>query len=79
MSWSEVVEADPDVLVLACCGFTVERTLADLPVLRSYPEWETLRCVQANSVFVVDGSAYFNRPGPRLVDSLEIPGRLGGR
>jgi iron complex transport system substrate-binding protein len=71
-NWSEVVAADPDVLVIACCGYTVERSLADLPILRRYPEWTGLRCVRDDRVFVVDGSAYFNRPGPRLVDSLEI-------
>lgn len=71
-AWSEVVEADPEVLFLACCGLGVERTLADLPILRAYPGWNTLSCVKANKVFVVDGSAYFSRPGPRLVDSLEI-------
>lgn len=72
LSWSEIVEADPDVLFIACCGFNMERTLADLPILRDYPEWSEMRCVQSDNVFVVDGSAYFNRPGPRLVDSLEI-------
>ncbi len=71
-AWSEVVEADPEVLLLACCGYGVERTLADRSVLQSSPGWECLACVRSERVFVVDGSAYFSRPGPRLVDSLEI-------
>jgi iron complex transport system substrate-binding protein len=70
--WNEILQADPQVLVIACCGFSVERTLADLPILRSYPGWATLSCVRSGRVFVVDGSAYFSRPGPRLIDSLEI-------
>ncbi len=71
-SWEAIVQADPEVLFIACCGFGIERTLQDLPILQSKPGWEALRCVRARKVFVVDGSAYFSRPGPRLVDSLEI-------
>ncbi len=70
--WNEIVAADPDVMVVACCGFDIERTRLDLPVLRSNPGWKTLSCVRNRQVYMVDGSAYFSRPGPRLVDSLEI-------
>ncbi len=72
ISWEAIIEADPDVLLIACCGFGIERTLQDLPILQSKAGWESLRSVQSGRVFVVDGSAYFSRPGPRLVDSLEI-------
>jgi len=72
LDWQEVVAARPEVLVIACCGFDVPRTLDDLPILRGYPGWNEMPCVQAERVYVVDGSAYFSRPGPRLVDSLEI-------
>jgi len=71
-SWEQIVAADPEVMVIACCGFDVERTLQDIAILRSYPGWRSLRCVRSGRVYVVDGSAYFSRPGPRLVDSLEI-------
>ena len=71
-SWERVVELDPDALFIACCGFSVERTLIDLPILHSFPGWRDLRCVREGRVHIADGSAYFNRPGPRLVDSLEI-------
>ncbi|TWT89460.1 cobalamin-binding protein [Stieleria varia] len=70
--WERIVAADPDVIVLACCGFDVDRTLQDMPILKSYPGWSDLRCVRSGRVYVVDGSAYFSRPGPRLVDSLEL-------
>jgi iron complex transport system substrate-binding protein len=70
--WESIVAADPDVLLIACCGFDVPRTLQDLPILKSYPGWASLSCVRSGRVYVVDGSAYFSRPGPRLVDSLEI-------
>ena len=72
IQWEEVVAARPDVLFIACCGFSVERTLSDLPGLASHPGWTELPAVRADRVFVTDGNAYFSRPGPRLVDSLEI-------
>jgi iron complex transport system substrate-binding protein len=70
--WEAVVDAAPEVLVLACCGFDVERTLADLPLLRTRPGWDGLPAVRAGEVYAVDGSAYLSRPGPRIVDSLEM-------
>src|SRR5262249_38279049 len=70
--WESVVAARPEVIVLACCGCTPERTLQDIPILKRYPGWETVPAVQRGEVYVVDGSAYFSRPGPRVVDSLEI-------
>lgn len=70
--WESVLEAGPEVLVLACCGYSVERTLRDLPLLEGYPGWDTLPAVRQGRVYVVDGRSYFSRPGPRVVDSLEI-------
>jgi iron complex transport system substrate-binding protein len=74
--WERVLDAQPNVIVLACCGHRPQRTLADVPILRQYPGWESLPAVQSGRVFVVDGSAYFSRPGPRIVDSLEILAEL---
>ena len=70
--WQELRAVDPDVLLIACCGHTVERTLQDLPALKALPGWNDLRAVQTGRTFIADGSAYFSRPGPRLVDTLEI-------
>jgi iron complex transport system substrate-binding protein len=72
LAWQEVLAWRPEVLVIACCGFGIPRTLQDVPLLRSYPGWADLPCARNGRVYVVDGSAYFSRPGPRLVDSLEI-------
>lgn len=72
VSWDDVAKADPEVIVLACCGYGVERTLRDVPILEGLPGWERLPAVRRGEVYVVDGCAYFSRPGPRLVDSLEI-------
>jgi iron complex transport system substrate-binding protein len=71
-AWEEIVRVDPEILVIACCGFDVERSRQDLPILAAYPGFDGLTCVRSGRVYVVDGSAYFSRPGPRLVDSLEI-------
>jgi iron complex transport system substrate-binding protein len=76
LAWDEVVAYDPEVLVVACCGFNTERTRADLPILERYPHFAELTCARTGRVFVVDGNAYFSRPGPRLVDSLEILAHL---
>ncbi|MCI0408235.1 MAG: ABC transporter substrate-binding protein, partial [Acidobacteria bacterium] len=72
VDWEAVIAARPEVLVLACCGYPVARTLEDLPILQGYPGWDELPAVGNRQVYVVDGCAYFSRPGPRVVDSLEI-------
>ena len=71
-AWDELAEAKPDVVFIACCGFSLGRTLEDVPTLLAHPLWETLPSTITDRVYVTDGNAYFSRPGPRLVDSLEI-------
>lgn len=74
--WQTICEADPDLLLIACCGWEPERTRRELPlseaVVSAVPELAELACVRTERVYLADGNAYFNRPGPRLVDSLEI-------
>jgi iron complex transport system substrate-binding protein len=72
LRWEEVMAWSPEVIVIACCGFTVERTLKDVAAVQSIPEWQELPAVRLGRVYVADGSQYFNRPGPRLVESLEL-------
>lgn len=72
LQWRDVVEANPDFILIACCGFNVARTLADIAILQEYPGWKELSAARNGRVFVVDGNAYFSRPGPRLVESLEL-------
>jgi iron complex transport system substrate-binding protein len=71
-SWVDVRAADPEILVIACCGQTVMRALEDWDRLVSRPDVEAVPAVANGRVFVADGNAYFNRPGPRIVDTLEI-------
>jgi iron complex transport system substrate-binding protein len=72
LSWAEVAAADPAVILLAPCGFTLDRAEAELPSLSRRPEWSQLAAVRSSRVVLVDGSSYFSRPGPRLEASLRI-------
>lgn len=81
--WEEVVRYDPQVIVVMPCGFDLQRAIAESDTLRSLPGWNELSAVRNRRVYAVDGNAYFNRSGPRIVDSLEIlagllhPDRVG--
>ncbi len=72
MSWQELVESDPEVILFMPCGFDIERTRRDLPLLVERPEWSRLRAVVGSRTAIADGNQFFNRPGPRLGESLEI-------
>jgi iron complex transport system substrate-binding protein len=72
VSWEAVLDAQPEVLVLMPCGFDVPRTRAELGRLMGRQGWIDVPAVRASRVYLTDASAYFNRPGPRLVDGLEI-------
>lgn len=72
ITFDRLREVDPDVIMIAPCGFDIERTLVDVPALERQPDWYELKAVRDRRVYIGDGNAYFNRPGPRLVDSFEI-------
>jgi iron complex transport system substrate-binding protein len=72
LHWHEVIAWQPEVVFVACCGLSAARTLQDLSLVQSIPGWQNLPAVQSGRVYVTDGSQYFSRPGPRLVDSLEM-------
>jgi iron complex transport system substrate-binding protein len=72
MTWGQLREKDPDVIVSLPCGFDLEKTRIETATLARNPEWARLRAVREGRVHVTDGNQYFNRPGPRLVESLEI-------
>jgi iron complex transport system substrate-binding protein len=71
-SWQDVVDFDPQVLLVMPCGFDLARAVAESDALFQQPGWKDLSAVRAGRVFALDGNAYFNRSGPRIVDSLEI-------
>ena len=72
ITWDTLVDYQPEVIVITPCGFKIPQSQADLPLLTRHPQWRTLPAVQAGRVYVADGNAYYNRPGPRIVESAEI-------
>ncbi|ATZ23242.1 cobalamin-binding protein [Streptomyces lavendulae] len=72
MTWDAVRAARPDVLLVLPCGFAPERTLSESHLLTDLPGWAELPAVRAGNVWVLDGPAYFNRPGPRVVRGAEV-------
>ena len=72
LQWEQVVESQPEVIILMPCGFDVKRTLQDVPLLAQKDEWASLPAVRNNRVYAIDASAYTSRSGPRLVVGLEI-------
>ncbi len=72
VNWEQVVEAAPDVLVLMPCGNDLAHTVAESEKLRELPRLDAIPAVRNEQVYAVDGSSYFNRPGPRLVAGIEI-------
>jgi iron complex transport system substrate-binding protein len=72
ITWEALADANPDMLVLMPCGFSMPRIEEEMQTLIQNPVWPTLKAVQNGQVYLTDGNQFFNRPGPRLVESLEI-------
>ncbi len=76
LTWEKLQAADPAVIVLSPCGYTLERTMEDVPLLQRHPAWANLQAVRNGRVFAIDGNQYINRSGPRLVESAELLARV---
>jgi iron complex transport system substrate-binding protein len=76
LKWDELLAADPEVIVIAPCGFDIARTRKETDLLLGRDGWHELSAVRNDRVFVADGNQYFNRPGPRLLESLQILAEL---
>jgi len=72
IKWEAVSQAQPEVIVLALCGYDVDRARRDYEFLKSFPGFDELPAAKSGRIHIVDANAYFSRPGPRIVDSLEI-------
>lgn len=72
IEWSALTAADPEVLIIAPCGFSLERTRAELPALTQHDQWNSLQAVRSGRVYLADGNLYFNRSGTTLTDTVEI-------
>jgi len=76
IEWERVIQYAPEIIVLTCCGYQLERCKREAEILASFPGILDLPAVKQNRVFAAAGSGYFSRPGPRIVDSLEILAHL---
>jgi iron complex transport system substrate-binding protein len=76
VEWTPIAESRPDVVVLMPCGYDLPTTLAKVRELDDVPTWRELQAVRDGRVYAVDGSGYFNRPGPRVIDGVELLARL---
>jgi iron complex transport system substrate-binding protein len=72
LSWSDLLAADPDVILIAPCGYDLAASQRDEAALARDSRWSQLAAVRAGRVYCADGNAYFNRPGPRLAETAEI-------
>jgi iron complex transport system substrate-binding protein len=72
IDWQEVLDARPEIIVLALCGYNIDRARRDYELLRRFPEFDSLPAADNGEIYLTDASAYFSRPGPLIVDSLEI-------
>jgi len=72
ISWNRVVEYQPEIIILSPCGYDLKGVKAESHVLASYPDWEKIPAYMNSKIYAVNASAYFSRPGPRVVDGLEL-------
>jgi iron complex transport system substrate-binding protein len=76
MNWQDLVKEDPDIILALPCGFDLARTRAEMPCLTQRDGWQTLTAVRTRQIYICDGNQFLNRPGPRLVESLQILGEI---
>jgi iron complex transport system substrate-binding protein len=72
ITWADLAAYAPEVIVVMPCGFKLPQTRTELSRLTDHPEWKTLPAVRNRRVYLADGNAYLNRPGPRIVESAEL-------
>jgi iron complex transport system substrate-binding protein len=72
VEWEKIKAADPDIIIVMPCGFPIERTMKEIDLLLGLPGFPALKAVKNNRLYIADGNQYFNRSGPRIVDSIEI-------
>ncbi|UOE50144.1 cobalamin-binding protein [Mucilaginibacter sp. SMC90] len=72
IEWDDILQQDPEIIVVMPCGFSIERTMREINLLLDRPGFSSLKAVKNDRFYIADGNQYFNRPGPRIVDSIEI-------
>jgi iron complex transport system substrate-binding protein len=72
ITWEDIQLHDPDIIIVTPCGFSIGRTMKEIDLLLDRPGFAYLKAAKNNQVYIADGNQYFNRSGPRIVDSIEI-------
>jgi len=72
MNMDDLVNSNPDVVLVTPCGFDIKRTMEEMHLLLDNPQFQSMSCVKNKRVYVADGNQYFNRPGPRVVESMQM-------
>jgi iron complex transport system substrate-binding protein len=72
INFQDILQADPDIILIMPCGFSIQRTLQEIRLMLDMPGWADLKAVKSQRVYIADGNQYFNRSGPRITDSIEI-------
>jgi len=72
VQWEDIRLQNPEIILIMPCGFSIERTLKEVDIILQLPGFNEMKAVKNNRVYIADGNQYFNRPGPRIVDSIEI-------
>ena len=72
INFQDIITANPDIILIMPCGFSIQRTLQEIGLFLDTPGWADLKAVKSQRVYIADGNQYFNRSGPRITDSIEI-------
>jgi iron complex transport system substrate-binding protein len=72
INFQDILQAEPDIILIMPCGFSIQRTLQEIGLFLDTPGWADLKAVKSQRVYIADGNQYFNRSGPRITDSIEI-------
>jgi len=72
VNWEDIQQHDPEIIIVMPCGFSIERTMKEIDLLLNQPGFAAMKAIKNNRLYITDGNQYFNRPGPRIVDSVEI-------
>jgi len=72
VEWDEIVEYQPEIIILSPCGYDIKQVLAEVHALSAYSGWDKVPAFHSSNIYAVNASAYFSRPGPRIVDGLEL-------
>jgi len=73
IKFENIIESDPDFIIFIPCGFNLKQTKYDVDeLIKNNDKWKNLRAFKNKNFYITDGNQYFNRPGPRLVESIEI-------